>query len=87
VWDERDVKPIKIAFWSGLCCLLAGGALLAFAFTTGAPRTDSAASAAYSVLTLLALLLASGGSFMALCTGPVLLATLLASPRAGRKKG
>jgi hypothetical protein len=79
------VKPIKIAFWSGLCCLLAGGALLAFAFTTGAPQTDSA-RAAYSVLTLLALLLASGGGFMALCTGPVLLATLLALPRAARKQ-
>jgi drug/metabolite transporter (DMT)-like permease len=86
VWGERDVKPIKIAFWSGLCCLLAGGALLAFAFTTGARQTDSA-PAVYSVLTLLALLLASGGGFMALCTGPVLLATLLASPRADRKKG
>jgi hypothetical protein len=80
------VKPIKIAFWSGLCCLLAGGALLAFAFTTGAPQTESA-RATHSVLTLLALLLASGGGFMALCTGPVLLATLLASPRANRKKG
>jgi hypothetical protein len=80
------VKPIKIAFWSGLCCLLAGGALLAFGFTTGAPQTGMA-RATQSVLTLLALLLASGGGFMALCTGPVLLATLLASPRADRKKG
>lgn len=79
------MKPIKIAFWSGLCCLLAGGALLAFAFTTGAPRTDTA-RATQSVLTLLALLLASGGGFMALCTGPVLLATLLASPRAARRQ-
>lgn len=79
------MKPIKIAFWSGLCSLLAGGALLAFALTTGTPQTDSA-RATHSVLTLLALLLASGGGFMALCTGPVLLATLIASPRAGRKK-
>jgi hypothetical protein len=80
--EERDVKPIKIAFWSGLCCLLAGGALLAF--TMGVPQTDSA-RAAHSVLTLLALLLASGGGFMALCTGTVLLATLLASPHARRR--
>jgi hypothetical protein len=79
------VKPIKIAFWSGLCCLLAGGALLAFALTTGGPRTDSS-RAAHSVLTFLGLLLASGGGFMALCTGPVLLATLLASPRAARRR-
>jgi hypothetical protein len=79
------VKPIKIAFWSGLCCLAAGGALLAVALTTGRPTADSSRTT-YNVLTFLALLLASGGGFMALCTGPVLLATLLASPRASRKR-
>ena len=78
------MKPIKIAFWTGLCCLLVGGALLAFVLRTGARATDSS-SAARNVLTFLALLLASGGGFMALCTGPVLLATLLASPRAFKK--
>ena len=79
------MKPIKIAFWSGLCCLLAGGALLAVSLNTGGPASDSS-RAAHNVLTFLALLLASGGGFMALCTGPVLLATLLASPRATRKR-
>jgi hypothetical protein len=79
------VKPIKIAFWSGLCCLAAGGGLLAFALTAGAPRPGSS-GAAHAVLSYLALLLASGGGFMALCTGPVLLATLLASPRAARRR-
>jgi hypothetical protein len=79
------VRPIKIAFWSGLCCLAAGAALLALALMTGRPQADSS-SAAHNVLTFLALLLASGGGFMALSTGPVLLATLLASPRASRKR-
>ena len=78
------MKPIKIAFWSGLCCLVAGGALLAYALTAGGPRADSP-RAVHSVVTFLALLLASGGGFMALCTGPVLLATLLATPRATKK--
>ena len=78
------MKSIKIAFWSGLCCLLAGGVLLAFVLRTGVSAADSS-SAAHNVLTFLALLLASGGGFMALCTGPVLLATLLASPRASKK--
>ena len=78
------MKPIKIAFWSGLCCLAAGGALLAYALTTGGPQADSP-RAVHNVLTFLALLLASGGGFMALSTGPVLLATLLASPRASKK--
>jgi hypothetical protein len=79
------LKPIKIAFWSGVCCLLAGAALLAFALKTGGPAGDSQ-RAVHGVLTFLALLLASGGGFMALCTGPVLLATLLASPRAARRR-
>ena len=79
------MKPIKIAFWSGLCCLAAGGALLAYALTSGVAQTDSA-RATHNLLSLLALLLASGGGFMALCTGPVLLATLLASPRSTRRR-
>ena len=79
------MKPLKIAFWAGLCCLFAGGALLAFALTKGEPTSDSS-RATYNVLTFLALLLASGGGFMALCTGPVLLATLLASPRSSRRR-
>lgn len=79
------MKPIKIAFWSGLCCLLAGGALLALALLKGGPTGESS-RVTHNVLTFLALLLASGGGFMALCTGPVLLATLLASPRASRKR-
>lgn len=78
------MKPIKIAFWSGLCCLVAGGALLAFALMRGGPQNDSS-RAMHNVVTFLALLLASGGGFMALCTGPVLLVTLLASPRASKK--
>jgi hypothetical protein len=78
------VKSIKIAFWSGLCCLLAGGALLAFALMSAAPQGESS-RVLHNVLTFLALLLASGGGFMALCTGTVLLVMLLASPRASKK--
>ena len=78
------MKPLKLAFWSGLCCLVAGGALLALVLRMGEPAADSS-SATHNVLTFLALLLASGGGFMALSTGPVLLATLLATPRASKK--
>jgi hypothetical protein len=63
---------------------LAGGALLALALMKGVPA-EASSRAAHSVLTFLGLLLASGGGFMALCTGPVLLATLLATPRASKK--
>lgn len=77
------MKPIKIAFRSGLCCLAAGAALLAFTLLKDAPQADSS-RAMQNVLSFLALLLASGGGFMALSTGPVLLATLLATPRAAR---
>ena len=80
-----DVKPIRIAFWSGLCCLAAGGALLAFSLMAGGPQAGSS-RAMHNVVSFLALLLASGGGFMALCTGPVLLATLLASPRTTRRQ-
>jgi hypothetical protein len=62
-----------------------GVALLAFALMSGVPKSDSA-RAMHNVLTFLALLLASGGSFMALCTGTVLFATLLASPRSARRQ-
>lgn len=79
------MRPLKIAFWSGLCCLLAGGALLALSLKTSGAADDSA-RAWHNVLTFLGLLFASGGGFMALCTGPVLLATLLATPRASRKR-
>lgn len=79
------MRPLKIAFWTGLCCLLAGGALLALALMKGGPAGESS-GATHNVLTFLALLLASGGGFMALCTGPVLLATLLATPRATRRR-
>ncbi len=79
------MKPIKIAFRAGLCCLAAGAALLAFTLLRDAPPADSS-RAMHNVLSFLALLLASGSGFMALSTGPVLLATLLASPRAARKR-
>lgn len=78
------MRQIRIAFWSGLCSLAAGAALLAVALFTGQPQAD-AARTLHNVLSLVGLLLASGGAFMAVCTGAVLLAALLASPRATRK--
>jgi hypothetical protein len=74
------VAQIRLAFWTGLCSLLAGAALLAVALYFGQPQAD-AARTLHNVISLVGLLLASGGAFMAVCTGPVLLATLLA----GRK--
>lgn len=79
------MAQIRLAFWSGLCSLAAGAALLAAAVFAGQPQAG-AARTLHNVASLLGLLLASGGAFMAVCTGAVLLATLLASPRATRKE-
>jgi hypothetical protein len=40
----------------------------------------------HNLLALAALLLAAGGGFLALSTGPVLLVCLLTSPRVARRK-
>jgi putative intracellular protease/amidase len=81
-----DVRQIGIAFFAGLIGFLAGAGLLALAFFLGRPAGD-AARTLDNVLALAALLLASGGGFLALCAGPVLLAGLLTSPRAAKAEG
>jgi hypothetical protein len=80
------VRQIRIAFFTGLISFSVGAGLLALALYLGQPA-DGASRALRNVLALAALLLASGGGFLALSTGPVLLIALLASPRVTRRKG
>jgi hypothetical protein len=79
------VRQIRIAFFAGLISLAVGAGLLALAFFLGQPGGD-ASRVLHNVLALAALLLAAGGGFLALSTGPVLLVCLLTSPRVARRK-
>lgn len=79
------MRQIRIAFFAGLSSLFVGVGLLALAFFLGQADGDTA-SMLHNVLALAALLLASGGGFLALSTGPVLLVCLLTAPRVARHK-
>jgi len=79
------VRQIGIAFFAGLFSSVVGAGLLALAFSLGQPA-EGASRAFHNVLALAALLLASGGGFLALSTGPVLLAGLLTAPRARKAR-
>jgi putative intracellular protease/amidase len=74
------MRPIRIAFVAGLAGFIVGAGLLALALRLGQPATD-ASRTLESVLALAALLFASGGGFLALCAGPVLLAAFLSEPK------
>ena len=80
------MRQIGIAFFAGLVSSAVGAGLLALAFYLGQPA-EGASRTLHNVLALAALLLASGGGFLALCTGPVLLTGLLTSPRAAKSEG
>ena len=80
------MRQIGIAFFAGLFSSAAGAGLLALAFSLGQPA-EGASRTLHNVLALAALLLASGGGFLALSTGPVLLIGLLTSPRAAKAEG
>jgi len=80
------VRQIRIAFFAGLISLVVSAGLLALAFFLGQPASGTA-RVLHNLLALAALLLASGGGFLALSTGPVLLVCLLTSPRVARRKG
>lgn len=80
------MRPIRIAFVAGLAGFFVGAGLLALSLRLGQPATD-ASRTLESVLALAALLLASGGGFLALCAGPVLLAAFLSEPRKQKAEG
>jgi hypothetical protein len=80
------VEQIRVAFWAGLITFAVGALLLALAFLLGQPD-EGMRRTLHNVLSLLALLIAAGGGFMVICAGSVLLAGLLTSPRAERRKG
>ena len=74
------MRQIRIAFIAGLAGFTVGAGLLALALSLGQPGAG-AARVLENVLALAALLLASGGGFLALCAGPVLLAAFLTAPK------
>ncbi|MDQ3746625.1 MAG: hypothetical protein M3444_19815 [Acidobacteriota bacterium] len=80
------MRQIRIAFFAGLAVFFVGAGLLALALSLG-QAGEGASRTLESVLALAALLLASGGGFLALCAGPVLLAALLTAPRAAKEEG
>ena len=80
------MQPIKVAFMAGLLSFAVGAGLLFVAFHLGQP-TNEAARTLHNVLALAALLVGTGGGFLALCTGAVLLVSLFVEPRAARRQG
>jgi len=79
------VQQIRYAFWAGLITFAVGALLLVVAFLLGQPG-EGLGRTLHNVLALLALLLAAGGGFMAVCTGAVLLISLLTAPRVARRQ-
>jgi hypothetical protein len=82
----EGLRQIRIAFFAGLAVFFVGAGLLALALSLGQAGAG-ASRTLESILALAALLLASGGGFLALCAGPVLLAALLTAPRAAKEEG
>jgi len=80
------VQPIKVAFMSGLLSFAVGAGLLFVAFYSGQPASE-AARTLHNVLALAALLVGTGGGFLALCAGAVLLVSLFVEPRGAQRKG
>lgn len=76
---------IRNSFWAGLISFAVGAGLLALAFQLGQPA-EGAARTLHNILALVALLLAAGGGFLAVCTGSVLLVSILTAPRIPRSQ-
>lgn len=79
------LQQIRVAFWAGLISFAVGAGLLALAFYLGQPA-EGAARTLHNVLSLVALLLAAAGGFLAICTGAVLLVGMFAAPRVPRSQ-
>lgn len=79
------MQQIRIAFLAGLAGLAAGAGLLFLALRLG-QSADDAGRTLHNVLTLAALLVGSGGGFLALCAGSVVLVGLLTRPRVERRR-
>lgn len=77
------LQRIRNSFWAGLISFAVGAGLLTLAFFLGQPEAG-AARTLHNILALVALLLGAGGAFLAICTGAVLLVSMLAAPRVPR---
>jgi hypothetical protein len=71
---------------AGLLSFAFGAGLLFVAFHLGQPANE-ATRMLHNVLALAALLVGTGGGFLALCAGAVLLVSLFVEPRAARRQG
>ena len=79
------MQQIRIAFVVGLAGLAVGAGLLFLALRLG-PLADETGRTLHNILTLVALLVGSGGGFLALCAGSVVLVGLLTRPRVERRR-
>jgi hypothetical protein len=79
------MQQIRLAFFAGLASFAVGAGLLFVALRLG-QSADDAGRTLHNVLTLSALLVGSGGGFLALCAGSVVLVGLLTRPRLGRRR-
>ena len=80
------MQQIRVAFLAGVVSFAVGAGLFFLALRLG-PSADEAGRTLHNILTLAALLVGSGGGFLALCAGSVLLVGLLTRPRVARRKG
>lgn len=81
------MKQISVAFVVGLLSFTAGAGGLLLLVRFGGGSVEGSARTVQNVAAFVALLLGSGGGFLALCAGPVLLLNLLTQPRGSRQKG
>ena len=79
------MQQIRVAFWAGLISFAVGAGLLILAFFLS-QQAEGAARTLHNILSLVALLLAAGGGFLAVSTGSVLLVSLLTAPRVPRSQ-
>lgn len=79
------MQQIRVAFFAGLASFAVGVGLLFLALRLGQPADDTGRTL-HNVLTLCALLVGSGGGFLALCAGSVVLVGLLTRPSVERRR-
>ena len=79
------LQQIRNYFWAGLICFAVGAGLLALAYFLG-QMAEGAQRTLHNILSLVALLLVVVGGFLSICTGAVLLVSMLTAPRIPRSQ-
>jgi hypothetical protein len=79
------LQQLRNYFWAGLIGFGVGAGLLALAYSLGQPG-EGVTRTLHNVLSIVALLLTVGGGFLTICTGAVVLVSMLAAPRIPRSQ-